>query len=66
VVDWFAPPFCRRNGYLEVFLGFILPDKVSQTAGAQAVIQRFILFDRLAGYDACYGASPPSKSGNPL
>jgi len=47
VVDRLAAPFGRRNGYLEVFLCFFLPDKIGQVAGAEAIFQRFILFARL-------------------
>ena len=34
VVDGFTPPLGRRNGNFQVFLGFFLPDKVGQIAGA--------------------------------
>jgi len=59
VVNGFTPPLSCLNGYLEVFLGFFLPDKVGQIAGAQAVFQGLILFTWLAGNNACYFASPP-------
>jgi len=60
VVDRLAAPLCRGNSYLKIFFRFFLSDKVGQVSGAQAVIERRILFAGLAGYYTCYLASPLS------
>lgn len=61
MVDRFAPTFSRGNGNLEIFLGFILPDKVGQAAGTQAIFEGFIFLAGFTGYNAGYSASPPKK-----
>jgi hypothetical protein len=58
MVDGFAPAFSGGNGYLEVFLGFVLSDEISQSTGPEAVIQGCVLFAGLAGNDASYGLTP--------
>ena len=62
VVDRLSAAFGRRDGNLQIILGFLLSDKVGQAAGAQAVIERCILFAGLTGYYACYLASPLSQT----
>jgi hypothetical protein len=59
MVDRFTPPPGRGDSYLQVFLRFILPDKFGQAAGPETAVERRVLFAGLAGYYACYFASPP-------
>jgi hypothetical protein len=58
MVDRFAAAPGSGDGYLEVFLGIVLPDEVGQGTRSEAVIQGCVLFTGLAGYDARY-VSPP-------
>jgi len=60
MVDRFTTPLSRRNGNLEVFLRFFLPDKIGQVAGAKTILKRFIFFNRFTRYYACDFASPLS------
>jgi hypothetical protein len=62
VVDRFAPPLGRGNGYLEIFLRFILPDKVGQAARTKTILEGFIFLGWFTGYNAWYKESPPSKN----
>jgi hypothetical protein len=58
MVDRLAAAFSGSDGYFEVVLGLFLPDKIGQGAGAEAVVQGCVLFDRFAGDNAGYGLTP--------
>jgi hypothetical protein len=58
MIDRFAAAPGGSDGYLEVFLGIVLPDEVGQGTGPEAVVQGCVFFTGLAGYNARYGLTP--------
>jgi len=54
MVERFAPPLRRVDGYFKVFFIFVLPDKVGQRPRAETGIKRRVLDAGFTRDDASY------------
>jgi hypothetical protein len=54
MVQRLVPALSRGDGYLEVILNLILPDKVIKTPGAKAGVKVYILSPGFARYNSFY------------
>jgi hypothetical protein len=43
MVQRLAPALSRGDGYLEVFLNLVLPDKFGEMAGSEAAVKGYVL-----------------------
>jgi hypothetical protein len=61
VVDGFAAAFSGLNGYLEVFLGGFLADKVGERTRAEVIFEGRVFYIGLTGNNASDGFILPEK-----
>ena len=59
MVEGLPPTMSSGNGYLEVFLGLILADKIGKRPGSETCIEGSVLSTGLTRYDTDYFVSPP-------